>query len=400
MNAPTAAAHIHVGTSPPGYNQGYVTRTVHFHGFASLSAERNDRVNSPEFMLLGNPWRLSIYPGGDEGAAEGMVTLRLVSNSNKAIDAKYGFSVNDGNGKQVAYKRYNFAHMGGINALGFADLATRSELLSSLINGTLIIEVHMKLAKPMKSVPPPFIPENPFPKNIQQKFMDENFGDISFVVGGQQQKKNNAKKVAKATAVMFHAHRAILHDCSTGILADICRSNVASTSSPIEITDVSSDVFRHLLQSAYGVKISDDDMKLRTKEIIDAANKYGIVNLKLEAEACFVRDIVFSLENVMEHLLYADSMNCALLKETAMDYLVENSAEALDTISFNDLLTPTLIRDVFAAVARGKKNDESDGDGSGESRFYSMRISELRREAHEKGLNVDGSREMLIAALK
>jgi len=83
-----------------------------------------------------------------------------------------------------------------------------------------------------------------------------------------------------------------------------------------------------------------------------------------------------------------------------MDYLVENSAEALDTISFNDLLTPTLIRDVFAAVARGKKNDESDGDGSGESRFYSMRISELRREAHEKGLNVDGSREMLIAALK
>jgi hypothetical protein len=59
-----------------------------------------------------------------------------------------------------------------------------------------------------------------------------------------------------------------------------------------------------------------------------------------------------------------------------------------------------LIRDVLSAVARGKKNDESDGDGSGESRFYSMCISELRREAHEKGLTVDGSREMLIAALK
>jgi hypothetical protein len=29
-----------------------------------------------------------------------------------------------------------------------------------------------------------------------------------------------------------------------------------------------------------------------------------------------------------------------------------------------------------------------------------MRISELRQEAHKKGLNVDGSREMLIAALK
>ena len=29
-----------------------------------------------------------------------------------------------------------------------------------------------------------------------------------------------------------------------------------------------------------------------------------------------------------------------------------------------------------------------------------MRISELRQESHKKGLNVDGSREMLIAALK
>ena len=29
-----------------------------------------------------------------------------------------------------------------------------------------------------------------------------------------------------------------------------------------------------------------------------------------------------------------------------------------------------------------------------------MRVSELRKRVHEKGLNVDGSREMLIAALK
>ena len=36
----------------------------------------------------------------------------------------------------------------------------------------------------------------------------------------------------------------------------------------------------------------------------------------------------------------------------------------------------------------------------GDSKFNSMRICELRRESYEKGLNVDGSREMLIAALK
>ena len=85
-----------------------------------------------------------------------------------------------------------------------------------------------------------------------------------------------------------------------------------------------------------------------------------------------------------------------------MDYLIENSAAVMDNISFNDLLTPTLMRDVFAAVSRGKKNSgvSVGGDGDDENYFNYMRISELRQEAHKKGLNVDGSREMLIAALK
>lgn len=34
------------------------------------------------------------------------------------------------------------------------------------------------------------------------------------------------------------------------------------------------------------------------------------------------------------------------------------------------------------------------------AREPTMRISELRRMVHERGLDVDGSREMLIAALK
>jgi hypothetical protein len=262
----------------------------------------------------------------------------------------------------------------------------------------------VRLATPIKSVPPIFIPENPFAKNIQRMIIDENFGDISFVIRGNQ-KKNNAEKISKTAPIIFYAHRDILRECSTGIFADICRSKVSEdglSTSPIEITDLSQQLFPHLLYSAYGVKISDEDMKLQTKEIIDAANRYGVVNLKLEAEACFVKDTVFSLENVMEQLLYADSMSCALLKEAAMDFIIENSATVIDKISFNDLLTPTLFRDVLSAVSRREKKFgvRGGGDGDDESHFNYMRISELRRESHKKGLNVDGSREMLIAALK
>ena len=144
-------------------------------------------------------------------------------------------------------------------------------------------------------------------------------------------------------------------------------------------------------------------MKSHAKEIIDAADKYGVVNLKLEAEVCLVVGTTFTIENVMEHLLYAESKNCALLKEATMDYIVKNKAEAIEKLSSSFANAPgALITDVLAAVSRGERVVGGSGrdGGDNESHFNAMRISELRKRAHEKGLYVDGSREMLIAALK
>ena len=138
-------------------------------------------------------------------------------------------------------------------------------------------------------------------------------------------------------------------------------------------------------------------MKSHAKEIIDAADRYGVATLKLAAEACLVEDTTFSLENVKELLLYAESKNCALLKEVAMDFLVNKKDEVIGKISFHDVPS-TLMNDLFVAFAR-----ELNRPGAAaivENEFNVMRISELRRIAHVRGLDVDGSREMLIAALK
>jgi len=122
---------IHVGTPPSGYNEGCVTRTVHFHGFESLLVERGRYVYSPNFMLVGNLWCLRVYPGGRRDSAEGMVSLYLENMSNKAIKIDYGFSVNDGNGKQVMYKRSptpdHFDPQGGeFDHWGVTNFATRT----------------------------------------------------------------------------------------------------------------------------------------------------------------------------------------------------------------------------------------------------------------------------------
>jgi hypothetical protein len=214
---------------------------------------------------------------------------------------------------------------------------------------------------------------------------------------GEHQSKNNAAKVTKIASVTFHAHCLILK-AGSAILADLCESK-GDPSTPIEITDVCPEVFRHVLYYIYGGKISDDDMKTHTKDIINAANRYGVATLKLEAEACLVEGTTFSLEKVMDHLIYADSMNCALLKEATMDFIAKNRTNVIGKISFNDA-PGNLMNDLLAAVVRGERNEGGADGNNAELQFSTMRISELRRKAHEKGLEVDGSREMLIAALK
>jgi hypothetical protein len=101
----------------------------------------------------------------------------------------------------------------------------------------------------------------------------------------------------------------------------------------------------------------------------------------------------------MEYLIYADSMNCALLKEAAMDYIVKNKIKVIETMTSFDDVPSTLMRDLLTAVARGEREEGGVG-GENENLFTTMRISELRQKAYEKGLEVDGSREILIAALK
>eukprot|EP00986_Skeletonema_menzelii_P017783 scaffold22011_cov132-Skeletonema_menzelii.AAC.2 len=70
-------------------------------------------------------------------------------------------------------------------------------------------------------------------------------------------------------------------------------------------------------------------MKIHAKDIINAADKYSIVNRKQEAEAAYVKSTEITIETAIDILLYADSMNCAFLKEVVMDFLVENHGEAI-----------------------------------------------------------------------
>ena len=376
---------------------------VCFHNFSDLPTIKDEGVDSPDFTCFDHDWKVEIYPGGEEDSDEGNVAVYLWHLSNDGgISVTYCMSVRDSTGKEVAhlepsgpeyFNSYN-EEEDIADCWGNADFAKYPIMIDALVYGTLTIEVRMRL-KEIKSTKQ-FIPENPMCSNILEKFNDEDSADIVFEVGiGTQQTKDKRKKV-KTSTINFYAHRFILQDVST-TLAEMCNASDGGGSTPIAITDIEPGVFKHILYYMYGGEISDDDLEADAKDMIGACDKYGLVGLKLEAEACYVKTTQFSVDNMIDNLLYADSKNLALLKEAVMDYIVSNKNSIIGKVSF-DNVPSSMITDVLTAVARV---DQSEEEGDSESiKYNKMRVSELREMLDDKGLDVDGSREAMIAILK
>ena len=176
----------------------------------------------------------------------------------------------------------------------------------------------------------------------------------------------------------------------------MCVSSDGKDVTSVPINDVQHEIFRYLLLYIYGGKISEEDLKQNAKDIIDACNKYGVVGLKLEAEAYYVNSTAITVDNMMDNLLYADSKYCALLKEAVIDFAIENGQDIIGKVSF-DNVPGSMMTDLLTAVTRKEKKKSAN---SGEDDLNTMRVSELRKKLDEKGLDVDGSREAMIARLK
>ena len=255
-----------------------------------------------------------------------------------------------------------------------------TSILTHLEDGTLLVEVKLRHADTIS----PFIPDNPATcKIVKKMFMHEEFADITFEIGeGQLQSPS-----------FFYAHRLILKMAAPQ-LEEICMVS-DQTPTRVQILDVSPDIFRTLLMYIYGCKIPDFGKEIsRTKEIIEAADKYGVTNLKLEAEAHYVSSIKFSLVNIVENLLFAEARNCALLKEKVMEFMVYNAMEIVDKKTLRDF--PGGLNVALTALAIKEKKTTNEG---GNEPITTMPICELRRRAQVKGVDVDGTREMLISEL-
>ena len=376
---------VDFGTPPDGFKD-WTTTSVCFHGFADISRTRGEKVKSPRFSCFGHQWLLELYPGGKATSSERYVAIYLVNYSTASIKIQYGFSVRDADGKEVVNcktQMHEFVARGsGGNARGYPEFAKRSIIMNALIDGSFIINVRMK--------PTQFVPTNPIKKNLLELFI-QDATDVVFEVGGEHQKKGKHKR-AKLSSTTLYAHRSVLQKCAP-MLYEMCGLDRGEITT-VSITDVKPKIFKHMIYHTYGGTLSDEDLMDNAKDIINSCDKYGLVHLKLEAEASYVKSTKITMDNMMDNLLFADSKNLALLKEAVMDFIVANKRDIMGNVSFDNVPGGT-VSDVLAAVARG----EQSGDGDGKD-YNKMRVGTLREMLDDKGLDVDGSREAMIALLK
>ena len=380
--------------------------SITFDVFEDLPSDKGQEVLSSEFSCFGSTWRIPIYPGGKFGSSDGMVGLfleRCSEGRDLAIKYSLALSLKDESDRISRQARDVFVGSGFVFG-GWTDFSSREDIIGDgenngyLVDGALSIYVSLQLDE--------FIPKNKTSSIILKLFDDENSADVVFEICEKQQNQSESesdrKRAKTSTAKLHHAHRFILQHYSPELSA-LCATSEGMT--PIIINDVKPEVFHQLLYYVYGGEITDEEFLDNERELINAADKYGVTNLKLEAEVWYVNNTEMAIDNVIDNLLYAHAMNCALLKESVMDFIVKNKETVMqqEQVSFQDI-PGDLFKELLAAVSRHYDKDSTSDDGESEKdvekMFNKMRIRDLRRMLDDKGLDIDGSREALIAKLK
>ena len=400
---------VTVGCPPPSSPpcEEWTSFQFHFHDFANLSTTEGFWIASPEFTCNGHEWELRVYPGGSSLADDGNVSVKLGVKhlSEGTINIRFGMKLFDKFGKRrksVSGKKVVFSADTnlGFPVWGWDNFISRSKILDESKNildshGTLTVGVSIEEEEKSTTV---FVPKNPFSNILEEMFNDEDTADICFEVSFAGEKEDDDGNKRVKTTTPFYAHRLILKK-SAPMLADICGSNDSGGVVTAPVNDIKPDIFRHLLSYVYGGSVPEEELKENAKDIIDAADKYSVVNLKLAAEAAFVDSTNISLDNAMDNLLYADARNCALLKEAVMNFLADNHREAVAHMSFTDF-PQHVVKDLLVAFSGKISKTDANGTNDEDDELATLCVSALRRKLHKMGLEVDGSREAMIETIK
>lgn len=230
------------------------------------------------------------------------------------------------------------------------------------------------------------VPSNPCLRAFLKFFNEEESADVVFDVDEPG-----------VGVRRFYSHLLILKACAPS-LAEFCdgvavSSGVGNGVLVVPVPNVRPNIFHHMLYYVYGGTIPGNVLSEWSRDIIDAADRYGMGHLKVLAEVCYVDLTTVTVENVVDNLHFSDTKKCALLKEKVMDFLVENEAETLRWLHGVNPQSESMLIDLLTALAKKKSSKLK-------SYFDTMSVNDLRVLLDKRGLDIDGTHAMLVRSLQ
>lgn len=349
-----------------------------FDNFADLPSE----VDEPFFSdaqtdCNDNRWSLIMYPGG-EGSAEkqGCVGLYLhykeTDEDYLPFSVRFTFSVKDAS-KSDVYKWIGDAehHEGDYFCLGNKCFMERSDILDPqrdvLRDGALHIDVTVQI------------------KDKEDDMYPQNDDYISHKMLILLEEGKNADVTFKVGKQTFPAHSLIVKN-NAPILGEYCKNKKRGH---VVIKDLSPEVFNLVLVYVYsGCYPDNDDVVEMGKELIDAANRYELANLKMIVESVLVRERILEKENVCDYILFADAQSCPLLKEYAISFFVLHAGDILKSEHSKQLReSGSLLSEIITLLTNVDEEE-------------TMTVTELRNELSKRELDIDGTKDALFSRLE
>jgi speckle-type POZ protein len=375
----------HVGNEQ-ALSKKHTIRVV-FHNFEKLPHDRDEYTESPVTLCHGYQWKLALFPGGDDESPKDTVHLSLYldcvsADSNDCkVKAKSSFRIPSTN-YSTGIHMYGHVYKSGANVLGCEDFLRRSRVLERyLVGGNLTVEVDIQVY--METLPI-FRPEITLNTQMMKLLESSKHSDIKFQVGTEE----------------FPAHRLVLA-VRAPILGEAALVEGCLLDTPIPIQGVESSIFRLFLSYVYADEVpeSEDFLKV-ARQLLDVADRFGCISLKLLAEAELVQSGI-TVDTAADLIIFADAKNCALLKEAAMEFFAVNPAVVMSSPGWGKVEESLpLMKELMAVLASNKKRPAPVDDSDEETDYKRMRVSTLRGKLEEKGIDVDGSREMLISRIE
>mmetsp|Transcript_21967 Transcript_21967/g.47707 ORF Transcript_21967/g.47707 Transcript_21967/m.47707 type:complete len:437 (-) Transcript_21967:42-1352(-) len=412
-SATSVTQTIDVGT--PRHPTGWSTTEIRYHNFTHLPHKKGDHTDSLPFIAHGFDWYLRIHPGGAASAnGEDFISVYLrcktAAEQNVAIQAEFSLALLRSDG-QIDSMMSCPCNAFRRKRKGWPNFINRSRLLdrsSQLLDeyGTLTVIVKVQLFQERDTN---FVPRNEIGliKLLKEANSTDNDGG-----GINNEERSSTADTADVKFCVegetFHAHRLVLK-LFAPTLAHLCEDVDEDTTIPI--TGVRSHIFQGLLRFVYGDAVPDalwtstndaanaDILTSPAVELLDAANQFGVVGLKILAETK-VAESSISISNASDLISFADAKNCALLKERVVDYFVIHADKIRKHPSFQKVKESAILLYELMDAVLSKRILRSFSLGENDVDYNSMGVNLLRRKLDERGQDVDGSREMLIQRLE